>query len=554
MKNSQPLFIILLAASLCVSLARCRGPESRIEPIAPQELEAHIRFLSDDLLEGRGVGTRGHEIAVLYQEEYFRTFGLEPLFDGGFRQVFGLRGIRPDPAASMEISSGKVLISPRIFEDFVIQSERDDLPDEIAAELVYGGYLIQAPERNWDDVKRSDLKGKVILAEINEPGNYPGGIFDGEEMNYYGRWTYKFEKAAELGAAGILIVHNDRGAAYGWDVVRNSWSGESFSHSEKRPSLFFQGWIHESLAKKIFQSVHMDRREILARAERPDFSPVPLGLEIKVRQKPAFRNVAAANVAALLRSRSDEPGERSIIISAHFDHLGRNEALKGDQIYNGAVDNCSAMAAMLALAGYYAQKPRDLNVNLIFAGVTAEEHGLLGSDYLVRHLGIPNSSILANINFETTNVWGETADVFGIGAGYSDMDDICREAAGRLGLEYTPDRLARLGYFFRSDQLSFAKAGIPCVWLHEGIVSRGPDPGFVKRRFDEYLQFKYHQVTDEMEPGWDLRGTVQIIRWAQEIIAVLASRKEIPQFKPASPFGRPAGADVLSQSGVPAAE
>lgn len=525
-----------------------------MEPVAPQELEAHIRFLSDDLLEGRGIGTRGHDIAVLYQEEYFRTFGLEPLFDGGFRQEFELRGVRPDPAASLEISSDKVLISPRISDDFVIHSERDDLPDEIAGELVYAGYLIQAPERNWDDVKGADLKGKVILAEINEPGNYPGGIFDGEEMSYYGRWTYKFEKAAELGAAGILIIHNDKGAAYGWDVVRNSRSGESFFPSEKKPSLFFQGWIHENLAKKIFQSVHMDRRDILAKAERPDFSPLPLGLGIKTRQKPAFRTVTAANVAALLRGRRDDPEERYIIISAHFDHLGKNEALEGDRVYNGAVDNGSAVAAMLALAGYYAQKPRDLGLNLIFAGVTAEEQGLLGSDYFVRHLGIPNSSISANINFETTNVWGETADVFGIGAGHSDMDDICREAAGRLGLEYTSDRLAHLGYFFRSDQLSFAKAGIPCVWLHEGIVSKGPDPGFVKRRFDEYLQFKYHQVTDEMEPGWDLRGTVQIIRWAQEIIAILASRKEIPQFKPSSPFGRPAGADVLFQSGVAAAE
>jgi len=552
MRYSNPLRVLLVGAAVCLFLTGCRSPKSQIEPVTAQELESHIRFLSDDLLEGRGIGTRGHDIAVLYQEDFFRTFGLEPFFGDSYRQVFGLRGSRPDPAASMEFSSAKVQIDPQISEDFVVNSEREDLPEEVAAELVYAGYLIQAPERDWDDVKATDLKGKVVLVEINEPGNYPGGIFDGEEMNYYGRWTYKFEKAAELGAAGVLIIHNDKGAAYGWDVVRNSWSGESFFHPGKMPSLFFQGWIREGLAEKIFQSIQADRRELLARAERPDFSPVPLGLTVKIRQKPAFRAVTAANVAGLLRSRAEGPDDRCIIITAHFDHLGRDESLTGDQIYNGAADNCSATAAMLALAGYYAQNPRALDVNLIFAGVTAEEQGLLGSDYFAGRLEIPNSSILANINFETTNVWGETEDVFAIGARHSDLDDVCRQAASRLGLEYTPDRLGHLGYFFRSDQLSFAKAGIPSVWLHEGVVSRGPDRRLVKRKFDEYLRLKYHQVTDEMDPDWDLRGSLQLIRWAQEIISILVARAEPPQFKPTSSFSRPPApaAAAVPQSGI----
>ncbi len=532
---------ILLAAFLLVSLffASCGDGGTGLEPVTARELDAHIRFLSDDLLEGRAVGSRGIAIAELYQEDLFRTFGLEPAFGSSYRQAFDLRGTTPDRNATLEIVSEKARIVPALHDDFVVGSEREDLPEEVSGELVYCGFLIQAPERGWDDVKGVDLKGKAVLCEINEPGNHPGGIFNGEAMTYYGRWIAKFEKAAELGAAGILIIHNDKGAAYGWDVVRTGRSKETFFLPEKNPSLGFQGWVTGAAAEMIFGAARMSRAELLARAERPDFVPVPLGLRAKVRQAPTFRTVSAQNVAGVVRGRHRAARGRYVVVSAHHDHLGRDATLTGDQIYNGAVDNCSATAAMLGLAGYYAQRPESLKANLVFAGFTAEEEGLLGSAYFARHLPFPPGSVIADINLEMTNVWGETEDVFAIGAVESDLDGLCREAAEALGLRYIPERNTELGFFFRSDQLSFARAGIPAVWLHQGIVSKRGDKNQALKKFEEYRAFRYHKVTDEIDEDWDLAGTLQIVRWAQAIVRRLGERPEPPRFRPESPFAKP---------------
>ena len=529
---------LLIAASF---FASCRDRGTAPEPVTAREIETHIRFLSDDLLEGRAVGSRGIAVAEQYQEDLFRTFGLEPVFGRSYLQPFDLRGTAPDRNAALEIVSDKARIIPALLDDFVVGSERPDLPGEVSGELVYCGYLIQAPERGWDDVKGTDLSGKVILCEINEPGNSPGGIFEGEAMTYYGRWIAKFEKAAELGAAGILIIHNDKGAAYGWDVVRAGWSRESFFLPEKNPSLAFQGWISGATAETVFGAAKLSLAELRARAEGPAFVPIPLGLKAKVRQSPKFRNVSAQNVAGLVRGGHKAARGRYVVISAHHDHLGRDATLAGDQIYNGAVDNCSATAAMLGLAAYYAQRSEALKVNLIFAGFTAEEEGLLGSAYFARHLPFPAGSVIADINLEMTNVWGETEDVFAIGAGESDLDGVCREAAEALGLRYIPERNKELGFFLRSDQLSFARVGIPGVWLHQGIVSRTGDKDHALKKFEEYRAFKYHKVTDEISEDWDLAGTLQIIRWAQEIVRKLGERPEPPRFRPDSPFAKAQG-------------
>ncbi|MCX8159456.1 MAG: M28 family peptidase [Candidatus Saccharicenans sp.] len=512
--------------------------------ITAEELAAHIRILSDDIYEGRGLGTRGIELAAAYQEDFFRQFGLQPFLGENFRQVFTLVGVQPDLKASLEIVPARgrqpaEALRPVLLEDFVIKSERPDCPPEVTAELVYCGYLIQAPERQWDDLKGYDVRGKVLLVEINEPGNYPGGIFDGEDMNYYGRWIYKFEKATELGAAGVLIIHNDKGATYGWSVVRNSWAKESFFLPEKKRTLFFQGWVTGQMAERILASAGLDRQKLLAEAERPDFSPRPLGLSVRVRQAPTFREVRAENVVGWLRSNRPEARNKYAIISAHYDHLGKDPNLQGDQVYNGAIDNCSATACLLALAGYYSQFKGDLPLNLVFAAVTAEEQNLLGSDYLAAHLPVPNSSVLANLNFEMSNVWGETEDVYAIGARFSDLDDLCRLAAGKLGYRYIPERGGNYGFFFRSDQLSFARHGIPAVWLHEGVVARGPDPDRVLKKAEEYQKLHYHQVTDEFQEDWDMRGALQLLRWAREIIDLLGRQEKLPQFRADSAFQRP---------------
>lgn len=528
--------IILLSLLLMLICGVFNEAHSRDFQITTGELESHIRFLSDDLLEGRGIGTRGLELAALYQESYFQGLGLEPLFQGSYRQRFQLKGSTPDRDGAMEFSSAAKALSLKNRDDFVINSFREDCPREVEAQVVYCGYLIQAPERSWDDLKGRDLKRKILLVEINEPGNHSGGIFEGEEMTYYGRWSYKFEKAQQLGAAGILIIHNRHRATYDWDVVFNSWAGENFFPCDIPQSLFFQGWISEKSADRILALGSLDHRELLSRAEKPDFHPVDTGLRCRVRQKSTFRTVSTENVAGLLRGDSAANTNRYIVVSAHFDHLGKGNLNEGDQIYNGAVDNCSASATMLALARYFAQSPHKLGVNLIFLAATAEEGGFFGSDYFLRHLPVKKSEVMADINFEMTNVWGETEDLYAIGAKYSDLDGICRKAAEQLGFRYTPEKGGEQGLFFRSDQISFARGGIPAVWLHQGDISAGQDRGLVLRKQEEYRAARYHKPDDEIEADWDLRGTLQIARWAEQIIEILDASGEPPRFKKSSSF------------------
>ncbi len=528
----------VLGAAALLGLWSCQGAPGRVEPVTVDEIAAHIRYLSSDEMEGRAVGTKGIELAARYHEDYFRTMGLEPAFGTSYRQTFHLKGSRPDPQAALEISGPAVTLTPALWDEFVIRTEREDAPAEASGELVYCGYLVQAPERGWDDIKGVDLAGKVLLVEVNEPGNRPGGAFDGEDMTYYGRWPYKYEKATELGAAGVLIIHDTKGAAYGWDVLRASWGNESFFLSDRNPRLLFEGWTAGETADRILAAAKLDRKALRELAETPDFAPVPLGLKATVRQHRVYRTVDGVNVAGIVRAKHPAAKDRTIILSAHYDHFGKDATLEGDQIYNGAVDNCSASAALLATAGYYAQRPEKLKVNLCFVAVSAEEQLILGSDYFARNLPFPLETVVADINFEMTNVWGETEDVFAIGGRQSDLDAVCREAAEKLGLRYIPERNGELGFFFRSDQLSFARAGIPGVWLSQGTTAKGADKGLVQRKFDDYRATKYHKVTDEIQPDWDLRGALQIIDWARGIIAILQEQEELPQFVPTSSFKR----------------
>jgi Zn-dependent M28 family amino/carboxypeptidase len=538
MNNVKATAAIVAGAGMLLGAAGCQGSRDRTGPVTVDELAAHIRYLSSDQLEGRAVGTQGIEMAARYHEDYFRTMGLDPAFGTSYRQTFPLRGSRPDTGASLEVGGPGVALYPVLWDEFVVRTEREDAPAEAGGELIYCGYLIQAPERSWDDVKGLDLAGKVLLVEVNEPGNRPGGVFDGEDMTYYGRWTYKYEKAAELGAAGVLIIHDAKGAAYGWDVLPASWRNESFFLPDRERRLLFEGWVRGETADALLAAAKLDRRALREAAETTAFAPVPLGLQAKVRQRRTFRTVDGVNVAGIVRARHPEAGTRTIVLSAHYDHFGRDASLAGDQIYNGAVDNCSASAALLATAGSYAQRPETLKADLCFVAVTAEEQVLLGSDYFARHLPFDRAATIADINFEMTNVWGETEDVFAIGGRQSDLDAVCREAAEALGLRYIPERNGELGFFFRSDQLSFARAGIPGVWLSQGVVAKGPDKGLVQRKFEDYRATKYHKVTDEVQPDWDLRGALQIVDWARGIIDRLQEREDLPQFTPTSAFKR----------------
>lgn len=524
MSLSQFLSLILLMLLPMVAVA---------EP-STEQIEADIRFLADDLMEGRALGSRGLELSALYLESRFRAVGLKPAFGGSFRQPLTLMGSKPDPKASLTFSAGGKELSPDYPSQFVAFTSRAQAPTQVSGELVYAGYLIEAPERNWNDIKGADLKGKILLVEVNEPGNREGGIFEGLQMTYYGRWTYKYEKAAELGAAGVLLVHNDRRATYGWDVVRNSWTLEGFFVAGESSAAGFEGWVTEAVATEVCRLAGKDYAQLVARAETPDFAPEPLGIQVVLEHQHTYREVSSANVAGYLPGRNPK-SDPVVVVTAHYDHIGADQT----GVYNGLVDNASACAALLAVAQQLAGE--DLPVNVLFAAVTAEEQGLWGSRYLAFHPPVDEGRIWANINLELTNIWGPTRDVYGIGAEWSDLDGVLSEAAQQVGLRYIPEQGKENGFFYRSDQFSFVRAGVPAVWLHEGLESVGGDPEMIGRRRAHYRKKVYHTTDDQvtsMEKDWDLRGTAQMAGWAAQVIRVLSGRKERPRFTPESGFRR----------------
>jgi Zn-dependent M28 family amino/carboxypeptidase len=556
-------------------------------------LEADIRYLADDSLEGRGLGSAGLEAAARYHEKIFGELGLEPFGGPTLRQPFSLVGSLPSPDTSVVVgrkTEGGVdrqghepgsdpgqgqptALELAWQEDMVVVTHQRNVPGVVEAEAVYAGHFIEAPERDWDDVKGTDLAGKVLIVEINEPDNRAGGKFDGTAMTWYGRWGYKFEHAARLGALGVLIVHDDVGAGYGWKVVRNGWSQEElYFAGTPTEKLAFMGWVTGAAGDRILALAGKERAALRAEAETRDFHPVPLGVTVQVRQAPSFRQVEVANVVGLLKSPRKEAEGRYVVISAHFDHMGTvpppvtasegapgnpvstsgtagaetsgdgevgtSDTAGADRIYNGAVDNCSASGAMLATARVLAGRRDELLVNAVFLAATAEEDGLLGSGWFVNHLPVPANQVLANVNFEMTNVWGRTLDAYCISARHSDMEEICRQAAAMTGMELIEERDGEKGYPFRSDQHSFVKAGIPGVWLHEGGRSVPDGRHDVAARRVEYEKNHYHQVSDNVRDDWDLDGTVQAVEWAASIVDVLGRWEGQPGFSKESPFQR----------------
>ncbi len=502
--------------------------------VSAEELASDIRTLSSDEFEGRGLGSRGLAKAVEWHETMFKELGLEPLFGDQYRQPFTLIGSTPDPKAELAITvpPGKATLLSRLDDWVAVSWNRE--ATIVEAPIAYAGHLIVAPDRKWDDVKEMDLKGRILLVEVNEPGNREGGIFDGPDMTWYGRWAYKFEEAARQGAAGILLIHNEKRAGYGWNVVQTGWSNEDF-FTQGRPesTLGFMGWITEDAAKTLLKKSGKSLSILRNKAEGEDFSPIELGMVARLEQKPEFREIEVANVGAMLRSKHPDHQDRYVIVSAHFDHVGTDKSLKGDRVYNGAVDNCSATAAMLGTARHFVRSQESVPFHLVFLGVTAEETGLLGSRYFVDNIPFPTSATWGNINHEMTNVWGPTRDVFVYGAGFSQMTEVAKAAATTLGLTFLDDMVDRGGMSFRSDQLSFARGGIPAVWLHEGTLGMdGKRDARAKREW--YLKQRYHQVSDEMEADWDLSGTVQMVQWTAAIIAELAKRPNRPKIAPGS--------------------
>ena len=539
---TSPTRASLRAAVLLALLPALRAPAAppsgaaEPRPVTRQEIAAHLKFLSSDLLEGRGVGTRGGRLAESYLESAFQRNGLSPAFGESYRQELELRRVVPDPAMSL-VAEGKGGAVPlgMLGTDFVATFPKPETKGRVEAELVFAGYGIEAAPWKWNDFKDADVKGKVLLVLAGEPGGDDPALFEGKALTYFGRWTTKFEMAARKGAAGVLLVHSVAGAGYSWDVVRNGWTRGSSFDPARTDLLDLLGWLPEAKADELLRRAGLDLAALRKRAGSRDFRPVPLGMKLRAAGNPTYETARTANVAGIVRC--GKPGAPVVVISAHHDHLGVGNPENGDAIYNGAIDNGSALAAMVALSRFHGERsPR--GVDLLFFSPAAEEEGLIGSAFFARNPPIPLARTAANLNLEMTAVWGEAKDLVAIGARHSELQDVIEAVAKRHGMTVTPEAHPEQGFFFRSDQFSFARAGVPGAWIDLGDQLSGKPVGTGKALRDAYRLQRYHHPNDQFDPSWELAGTVQLSGLITEMVDEIDRRGGRLAWKPGAPFSR----------------
>jgi Zn-dependent M28 family amino/carboxypeptidase len=524
---------LLLAAAVAAPCSA--APE---DAITAARLLGHIKVLSSDEFEGRGPASNGEKKTVAYIEKQFRRMGLKPGNpDGSYLQQVAMQGITSTPALAIEIGGKPLPMQfPDDFTGYAVTPEKAVAGDK--SELVFVGYGVLAPEYGWDDFKGADLKGKTLVMLINDPPAADPALFKGKAMTWYGRWDYKYHIAARLGAAAAIIVHETGPAGYPYDVVRNSWSRENFDlkRNAANPGFPpFAAWMTEQKARAIMTAAGQDFDALKKSAVSRDFRPVALGGHASFKVSNSVRDVMSHNVVA--RVAGTDPNEH-VIYSAHWDHIGINASLPGPRsgkIYHGAVDNASGVAALLELARAHARAPRPKR-SVLFIATTAEEQGLLGARYYVGNPLYPLDGAVADINIDGLNVWGRTEQIEDITAGHSTLEEMLAEAAAKQGRRVEPDTRPEKGFFYRADQLEFARKGIPVLYTKPGANFIGKGPDVLARSILRYIATDYHQVTDTVRPDWDLAGGVEDTRLLYAVGRTLAEGAPRPAWKPASEF------------------
>jgi Zn-dependent M28 family amino/carboxypeptidase len=535
----------LLALAIPLALAGCSRapspPDAALRSFSPDALLKHIRTLSSDEFEGRGPGSKGEQLTISYLQDQFRTIGLEagnP--DGTYFENVPLVGIRPDPQMKLTLSGRGRKLEPKFQKDFVAWTKRVEDSASIDADLIFVGYGVQAPEDNWDDFKGVDVKGKVLVVLVNNP-RVPGDkIFGTPAMTYYGRWTYKFEKAAELGAAGCLIIHNTERAGYPWDVVRNSWSGEQFdlaTPDKNMGRVAVEGWISGETADALMNKMAgKSLARLTEAAAGRDFKPVPLGVRATLSIKNTLRRVESHNVIARLPGSDPKLKDEYVIYTAHWDHFGIGPEVNGDKIYHGAKDNASGAAALIEIARASKQLKVPPRRSLLFLSVTAEEQGLLGSRYYAEYPLYPLARTAAVINMDAINVLGRTRDLVMIGRGSSTLDEIVDEVARQQGRTVHGDPEPEKGSFYRSDHFSFAKQGVPALDPKEGVDYVGKPTGWGLEMRQRYTLEDYHKPSDKIKDDWDLSGLVEDCQLYLLVGYRVANDPRMPEWKPGAEF------------------
>lgn len=515
MNKLSAFFVLLLIFSAC----RQQTPAERAaENITSESLMEPIEVLSSDEFLGRSTGTVGEEKTVNYLTEKFKEMGLQGgMPDGSYTQDVPLIGQTTGQDARVTITqNGNSVHSFDYYNDFMAwPSNLEEEVDINNAELVYVGYGIQAPEENWDDFKDADVEGKIIVVKNNDPSRDPN-LFKGETRLYYGRYDYKYEKAREMGALGVLIIHTTPSAGYGWNVVANSWSRERFylrgDQSMQNSPTQFNGWLTEEASSSLFESAGLDLEAQLEAAESRDFEPVPLnGLQLSLELNASYRENDAQNVLATIEGTDEELKEQYMVFTAHHDHLGITQPVEGDSINNGALDNAAGVSALLNMADAYKDIEGELKRSVLFLLVGAEEVGLLGSSYWAANPTVHPGNVTANINLDGMNVYGKTKDIVLVGYDRNSVSDVIENLAREKGRTVKPDPHPDRGYFYRSDHFPLAKQGIPAIFPNPGTEFIGKPEGY-KATIDSLSDANYHTVNDEINEYWDLSGMVENVR------------------------------------------
>jgi Zn-dependent M28 family amino/carboxypeptidase len=546
----RSLTLALCLASLASPLAAQTSTPSQATRVTraldPRVLRAHLEFLADDALEGRAPGTRGGETAAKYIAAQFERLGLEPAGDSGtYFQRVPIIALTPQPTLAVAGASGQPYEWKK---DFVMWSMRNDSLVSARGDVVFAGYGIVAPEVGWNDYAGLDAKGKIVVVLVNDPGLQDSTIFRGKILTYYGRWTYKIEEAQRQGAAGILMVHTTESASYPWTTVLSGWVGPQVRLEQPPGSLLVAGWLQQEAAGRLFTQGGQDLAALTVAAAKEGFQPVPLKLQVEASVRSAIRRSATENVLGRWPGRGPLARE-AVLIGGHYDHFGVGAPVNGDSIYNGAEDNASGTAGVLATAEAFVRSGVHAGRSIVFIGFAAEESGLLGSQALASSPPFPRRDMAAILNVDVLNLYGRTRDFSALGLEQSTLGAAMRQAAAAEGLKVTTNEEALLkGSYFRSDHFSLARVGVPGTSLESGNDYVGRPAGWGQDQHAKYTAERYHQPSDQVQPWFNYDGALQQLRVIVRTALLIGAAKEQPKWSSGSEF-RQAGEARLKQGG-----
>ena len=516
------------------------GAQKAMNSIDAEKIRATVKYLSDDALMGRGTGQKGGDLAADWIAAQFKSYGLLPAGDDGtyFQQV-NFYGVTTDPVQTRFafVPKSGPEIALKFADDFVAMDQTHAQKSEIDAPIVFVGYGINAPEYKWDDYKGVDLKGKVLLMLVNEPPSDDVSFFKGRALTYYGRWTYKYEEAARRGAVGVMLVHKTEMASYGWEVVRNSWGGEtSILRDDRDPKLKSAGWIQLEAARKLAQAAGMDLNTMLRDANSPGFKPVELPVRLKETIVSRVRPFASRNILGRVKGSDSQASQQAIMYTAHYDHLGVHSNETGDNIYNGAADNATGCGILLELARVFAAADEKPKRSILFASVTAEEQGLLGSKYLGQHPPVPAQNISLDLNYDDVQPLGEPQQLVVTGAERTSVYPLVEKVAKEFALAIQPDNHPEAGHYYRSDHFSLARVGVPAFSVNQGALFKGHDLAWGEDKQRDYVAHRYHQPSDEYRADMDFSADAKLARFGLVLGWEAANQADLAAWQPGDEF------------------